>query len=402
MGDSGALFLGFVMGAIALLSEYDRSRNLGTVLLTPVLILLIPIFDTCMVTVTRKLSGRPISQGGRDHTSHRLVALGISERRAVLLLYALAVAAGLLALIVRGMRIEALLLLVPVFALSLLAIGLYLAKAHIYEEGEHPAGNTILKVFADFPYKRRVFEIMLDAALVTLAYYGAFVLRFDAQMAESEFLVFRNTLPLVIGVQMLCFLLCGLYRGLWRYMTVDDLVLIAKPAVVGAAVNACMVYTIYDARQLSPAVFVLFAMLLAVVVSASRSSFRLLRRLIVGGAGEHLNAKLALIYGAGDRAEFLLHEIHNNSDYQYRIVGFIDDDLRKVGKTIHGFRIFNIGELPELIRRFGVSEVLVSSPKIPENRLSELRRAGVHLKRMNVRIESDHVVSEKMQSASSF
>jgi UDP-GlcNAc:undecaprenyl-phosphate GlcNAc-1-phosphate transferase len=106
MGDCGALFLGFVMGAIALLSEYDRSRNLGTVLLTPVLILLIPIFDTCMVTVTRKLSGRPISQGGRDHTSHRLVALGVSERRAVLLLYALAVAAGLLALIVRGCELK--------------------------------------------------------------------------------------------------------------------------------------------------------------------------------------------------------------------------------------------------------------------------------------------------------
>src|SRR5262249_52133038 len=314
-----------------------------------------------------------ISQGGRDHTSHRLVALGVSERRAVLLLYALAVAAGLLALIVRGMRIEALLLLVPVFALSLLFIGLYLAKAHIYEGGEQTAGNIILKALADFPYKRRVFEILLDVALVTLAYYGAYVLRFDGQMTEAQFYIFRNTLPLVIGVQMLCFLLCGLYRGLWRYMTVDDLVLIAKPALIGAAANAGIVSTMYGARQPSPAVFVLFAMLLAVGVGASRSSFRLLRRLIVGGAGAHPNAKPALIYGAGDRAEFLLHEILNNPDYQYRIVGFIDDDLRKVGKLIHGCRIFNTGELPDLIRRHGVSEVLVSSAKIPESKLDQLR-----------------------------
>jgi UDP-GlcNAc:undecaprenyl-phosphate GlcNAc-1-phosphate transferase len=406
MGDCGALFLGFAMGAMALLSEYDRSRNLGTVLLTPVLIMLIPIFDTCMVTLTRKLSGRPISQGGRDHTSHRLVALGVSERRAVLLLYALAIAAGLLAVIVRGMRIEALLLLVPVFALALLFIGLYLSKAHIYEEGKQPVGNTVLKTLIDFRYKRRVMEILLDVALVTLAYYGAFVLRFDGHMSAEQFMIFRNTLPLVIGVQMLSFLLCGFYRGLWRYMTVDDFLEMVKPALVGAGANAAMVYTIYGARDLSPTIFVLFAMLLAVSVWASRSSFRLLRRLIVGPAGSHPNANpnaiSALIYGAGDRSEFLLREILDNPDYQYRIVGFIDDDPRKVGRLIHGRRIFNARELPELIHRHGVSEVLVSSAKIPESRLDQLRGTGIYLKRMSVRIESDHKMRKELQSASNF
>ena len=90
MGDCGSMFLGFTLGGMALMSDYGRSRNLTAVLLSPVLILLLPIFDTCVVTATRKLSGRAISQGGRDHTSHRLVALGMSERRAVLLLYVLA------------------------------------------------------------------------------------------------------------------------------------------------------------------------------------------------------------------------------------------------------------------------------------------------------------------------
>src|SRR5215210_1169541 len=101
MGDSGSMFLGFMLSGIALLSNTGRFRNLTSVLLTPVLILMIPIFDTCFVTISRKLSGRPISQGGRDHTSHRLVALGISERRAVVMFYAFAVATGLLALMVR-------------------------------------------------------------------------------------------------------------------------------------------------------------------------------------------------------------------------------------------------------------------------------------------------------------
>ncbi|HEY6329960.1 MAG TPA: MraY family glycosyltransferase, partial [Blastocatellia bacterium] len=117
MGDCGSMFLGFLLGATALLSEYGRSRNLGAVLFTPVLILAIPIFDTCVVTVTRKLSGRPISQGGRDHTSHRLVALGLPERRAVLMLYLMAALSGALALLVRLLDTEVALLLVPGFAL---------------------------------------------------------------------------------------------------------------------------------------------------------------------------------------------------------------------------------------------------------------------------------------------
>ena len=57
-----------------------RSRSLLPVLAVPVLILFIPIFDTLLVTILRKLAGRSVARGGRDHTSHRLVALGLSER----------------------------------------------------------------------------------------------------------------------------------------------------------------------------------------------------------------------------------------------------------------------------------------------------------------------------------
>lgn len=102
MGDSGSMFLGFMLAGTALMSDTGRFRSLTSVLLTPVLTLMIPILDTCMVTITRKLSGRRISQGGRDHTSHRLVALGVSERRAVVMLYFFATVSGALALLVRA------------------------------------------------------------------------------------------------------------------------------------------------------------------------------------------------------------------------------------------------------------------------------------------------------------
>src|SRR3954467_6877417 len=102
MGDSGSMFIGFFLASAALINlEGGRSRAFVPVLAVPILVLFIPIFDTTFVTILRKLSGRAASQGGRDHTSHRLVALGLSEKRAVLLLYGLAAVSGVLAVLVR-------------------------------------------------------------------------------------------------------------------------------------------------------------------------------------------------------------------------------------------------------------------------------------------------------------
>ena len=88
MGDCGSMFIGFFMASSALVNVAGgRSRSLLPVLAVPILVLFIPIFDTTFVTILRKASGRAASQGGRDHTSHRLVALGMSERHAVWMLY---------------------------------------------------------------------------------------------------------------------------------------------------------------------------------------------------------------------------------------------------------------------------------------------------------------------------
>ncbi|HKV41666.1 MAG TPA: MraY family glycosyltransferase, partial [Blastocatellia bacterium] len=218
MGDSGSMFLGFALGGTALLSDYGRSRNLTAVLFTPALILAIPIFDTCVVTLTRKLSGRPISQGGRDHTSHRLVALGMSEKRAVLWLYAAATISGGLALLVRLINAEVGLLLVPGFALVVVFVGLYLGKVRISEATDQRPESTIINVLTDFTYKRRVLEVLLDLVLVVFAYWGAYLLRWDGSVPREQVGIFIRTLPLLIVVQMSFLLLGGVYRGLWRYI----------------------------------------------------------------------------------------------------------------------------------------------------------------------------------------
>ena len=94
MGDSGSQVLGFTLASLGLLASWNVAESTVATFLLPILILAVPVLDTTLVTVVRLLEGRPISQGGRDHSSHRLVRFGLSEKHAVLLLALIAIALG--------------------------------------------------------------------------------------------------------------------------------------------------------------------------------------------------------------------------------------------------------------------------------------------------------------------
>ena len=94
MGDSGSQVLGFALAALGLLGSWKEAGTTVATLVLPLLVLAVPILDTALVTFVRLLEGRPVSQGGKDHTSHRLVYRGLSEKRAVILLAVIAAALG--------------------------------------------------------------------------------------------------------------------------------------------------------------------------------------------------------------------------------------------------------------------------------------------------------------------
>jgi UDP-GlcNAc:undecaprenyl-phosphate GlcNAc-1-phosphate transferase len=99
MGDTGSLFLGFVLAAIGIKLRFPQNIDVVT-WMVPVLVLGVPLFDTALVTLSRVRRGIPISRGGKDHLSHRLVALGYTRREAVLILYLMQGALGVAALVV--------------------------------------------------------------------------------------------------------------------------------------------------------------------------------------------------------------------------------------------------------------------------------------------------------------
>ena len=123
MGDCGSMFLGFLVAGLPLFGEAAPGGVAAP--LVPALLLIVPILDTALVIVARRRASRSIFQGGRDHCSHRLVASGLSEREAVLLLYLVAVSAGAAAL---GVVVGAPLALVAVPGITMLAVATRLVR----------------------------------------------------------------------------------------------------------------------------------------------------------------------------------------------------------------------------------------------------------------------------------
>jgi UDP-GlcNAc:undecaprenyl-phosphate GlcNAc-1-phosphate transferase len=395
MGDCGSLFVGFVLGGMALVNQQPgMRRNVITILTIPVLLLMIPIIDTTLVTFSRKLNGRRVSQGGRDHTSHRLVALGLSERAAALTLWVLAAASGAVAVLVRNMAWPVAALIVPVFSLVLLFFLIFVGRVPVYQAVASEAdvrGRALLPTLADFSYKRRVFEVLNDLLVIVIAYYAAFLLRFDGALVQPYYTQFLLSLPVVILSQIGAFLALGLYRGLWKYTSMSDLSTQIKAVVGGWIASTVAVVFIFRLEGYSRGVFVMDAVLLMFGVAGSRISFRLLRTWL-GRLQPPANAKRVLIYGAGDGGELLLRELQNNHDLGLYPVGFVDDDPQKVGRVIHGVRVLGpLEQLGELAGSARVDELVISTNRLGAERSEQVARlcatAGLNCRRMRIALE---------------
>src|SRR6266852_6179223 len=394
MGDSGSLFIGFFLASAALVNlSGGRSRSFLPVLVVPILVLFVPIFDTTFVTGLRKLSGRAASQGGRDHTSHRLVALGLSEKRAVLLLYGLAALSGLLGIMVGRLKPDVGLALLAIFTLGLTLLGVYLAGAKGYDEEEQARVGRDTPLFAflvDFSYKRRIFEVLLDVVLVVLAYWSAYAIKFEPFSDSPAWKLFLRTLPVLVVVRLAAFLVLGVYRGIWRYTSMDDLVAFAKAVAAGSIVSMLIILFKLRFQGFSRAVFLIDALVMLMLLAGSRMAFRLFRQVLPVANGDA--GRRVLIYGAGDAGELLLRELLNNRDLRCAPVGFMDDDPMKQGKVIHGLRVFGgNGMLKKVIDQHRVEQVLISTPRLSAERTSEIQREceahNIEVKRMSIRIE---------------
>ena len=392
MGDAGSLLIGFSFAAVTLSTERTVAgrSDILSIVAAPVLVLLIPIFDTTLVTLSRWFSGRRASQGGRDHSSHRLVAIGLSERGAVALLWLLAaIGAGIgLALDFSSHAWSAAAALAFVIAMGLFAV--YLAGIRVYDDGgTHAEAGAVTPIVVDFVYKRRVAEVLLDCALVSLCYYTAYRLRFeDPYEYVNNVDQFYRSFPIVLSAQLIAFFVVGIYRGAWRHFGMMDSIGVAKGVFLGTLGAQLFILYVYHYFAYSRTVFAIYAVLVLIAVTLSRASFRLVGEFL---QRQRRSGTRVVIYGAGDGGGLVIRELLGQGG-ENRLIGFVDDDPRKAGTRVMGYPVLGgYSALTVLINANSVDGIVVSARTMPPERVNNLTtlcsERGVRLSRLRVGLE---------------
>jgi UDP-GlcNAc:undecaprenyl-phosphate GlcNAc-1-phosphate transferase len=230
---------------------------------------------------------------------------------------------------------------------------------------------------------------LLDMSLVSIAWYSAWSLRFGPfDPTDPNFLMMVKTLPIVVALKIGVFLMSGVYRGLWRYTSLSDLLGIGRAAVVASVGTAVAIVLTYRAFGFSRGVLLLDLLFMLVLMTATRSAFRVARRLLPNP--RNVEGRPVLIYGAGDAGELLLRELLNNAELGYVPAGFVDDDPKKAGKLIHGLHVYDAESLRDVCEKLAVQEVIISTsslwPARRERAIQECDAIGLPLRQMQIRL----------------
>ena len=362
MGDSGSLLIGFMLASLGLASSYTVASSTLATLLLPVIVLAVPILDTTLVTIVRLLDGRPVTQGGRDHSSHRLVALGVSETSAVILLASVSAALGATSLVYEAFgngRVAAIGVLVT-FAL-IVQFGSFLADV---DRGDLARRRPLLV------YTRRIIEVLVDGALIAASFLAAYLLRFDGVGTINQRTYFLIALPMLLFCRYVVFVPMGLYAGVGRYAGSRDALRAAIAVCLGSVLAVgLLVLTQQPAGDFSRDVFVIDAFICTAAIIASRFAERgIMRGLELARRRE---ARKVLIVGAGKSGRSLLRELRETPGE--RVVAFIDDDVKLIGRRLGGVKVLGgVRSLDSAVERVQPDAVLVTIPNAPRDALDQI------------------------------
>jgi UDP-GlcNAc:undecaprenyl-phosphate GlcNAc-1-phosphate transferase len=372
MGDSGSQVLGFGLAACGIAATLKVAGTTVATLLLPLLILAVPILDTTLVTIVRLFEGRPIYQGGRDHTSHRLVYHGLSDRRAVILLATISAALGATSLTYSVID-DAKVTVIGV----LLTFALFVQFASFLADVERSPTSIAERREGTFRsiivHRRRFVEVIVDAVLITASFYGAYVLRLGSNGTPSQRNFFIAMLPVLLFARYVAFIPFGLYRGVWRYADARDAARVVAAVLVSEFLAFGFISAMRARNDFPRAIFIIDALLCTLLIGASRfwerAAYRGVTTLRTPGPRRRV-----LVVGAGRSGRSFARELRETPGEQ--VVGFVDDDPRLWRRRLLGTPVLgSADEMRQIVLEARPDVVFVAIPHAPSERLDFVRSA---------------------------
>lgn len=415
LGDSGSMFIGFVLATVPLMSG-GKSAFLASVGV-PLLVMGVPVFDTMLAILRRSaramLPDASAGSAGRrgvarimrpdmDHLHHRFLAAGMSQRKAALSLYVLSmtmVAAAVFATLFTsrstGIVLIGLLVVFAVMARHLSDIELWDTGRALLAVSRH--GSKLVRV-------SRALYLVADMAVLAVAWWASFHLA----LLFSRGFRFVSVFPIFFCCIELAFVACGVYRRLWGVASSRDHAMLVALVLAGSGVAYAVVVLLglrYYGFHRQMVVFTLLSAFLLLVVRMGRV---LLKRVMAMSESSRLkNARKAtrvLAYGAGEHLA-LVDDISAGSELLKRgrvIIGVIDDDPLLRGRFFRRYRILGgIDVLEENVVKYRIDEILILTDNLTAGRYARaLDVAGRHkLAVKRFRCFEENIVARRAEAA---
>jgi UDP-GlcNAc:undecaprenyl-phosphate GlcNAc-1-phosphate transferase len=382
MGDCGSMFVGFSLGTLAIASPVPNTRVFVATLFYPALAFLYPIFDTVLVSVLRRSAGRPVSVGGRDHSSHRLVSLGLTERKAVWLLWLLAAIGAAAGLLTYTMPIGVLAIAVLLIT-GVSVFGVFLATLPAYVLPDTaPVRAKWIRRFT--PDVRAAVTLIVDTLLAGVALLAAFLVRWENAFLGQPLHEFLVSLPMVMGFYALASIGFRTFDSGWRWFGVRDLLALGRCAVSGSAASVFALW-LMGLRGYSRGVILLYTLLVLAATAGLRLSMTLMWQTLAMPVG----ARRAVVLGANGTTALVVFVLQRSRQMNVTPVAVVDPDPAADRLHIHGVTVHYAGDDPaRLIRGVRADLLVVPSGEelTDEHRriLEQCREAGVPIEQFEI------------------
>ncbi|MEX0291116.1 MAG: polysaccharide biosynthesis protein, partial [Flavobacteriaceae bacterium] len=223
-------------------------------------------------------------------------------------------------------------------------------------------------------YASKWLVLGIDVLLICISFILSYLIRFNLTLNfETEELFIQ--LPFVAFIAFMAFLLTGSYKGVVRHTGVRDVYNIFNAICLSSIITIFLVIINRQANFMEDftiplSIIIIHSLISFIILTASRYVFKTLYYNLVK---KFKITKNVIIYGAGESGILTYNAITSHTATNSRVIGYVDDDNKKVGKSINGVKVYSKGELSgDFIGRREIEEIIVSINNIDNNRLREI------------------------------